>query len=164
VAAFCHALTNAATMSRVALNTSPSLPLGLYRTMANRPPVVGSLVLVCLPADVAQLARTRGYLTRGRCPAGVEPLGKQVAAMPGDTVAVTSAGVVVDGRLLARTIPLRADFRGRPMPQLAGYRTVLGPGDLWLVADGHPRSFDSRYFGPVSVASVVAVMRPVFTW
>jgi type IV secretory pathway protease TraF len=29
------------------------------------------------------------------------------------------------------------------------YCAVLRPGDVWLVGDGHPRSFDSPYFGPV---------------
>jgi conjugative transfer signal peptidase TraF len=165
VAALCHALATGAAMSSLAVNVSPSLPLGLYRIVASGPvPVLGSLVLVCLPANVANLANTRGYLTRGRCPTGVAPVGKRVAALAGDTVAVTSSGVLVDGRLLARTAPLKTDTRERPLPNLAGYRRILGRGEMWLVGDRHPRSFDSRYFGSVSVGSVIAVVHPLVTW
>ena len=114
--------------------------------------------------DVAQFARTGGYLTRGQCPAGVEPLGKLVAAAMGDTVEVTTADVVVDRQLLPRTTPLRTDSHGRPLPQLAGYRAVLGSGEVWLVAEGHGRSFDSRYFGPVLLSTVLTVVQPLYTW
>jgi type IV secretory pathway protease TraF len=35
-------------------------------------------------------------------------------------------------------------------------------GQLWLLSGHDPRSFDSRYFGPISVSSVQAVARPVW--
>jgi conjugative transfer signal peptidase TraF len=163
-AALTHAALTLTAAQLYSVNTSPSLPLGLYRVVPAVRPRVGDLVLVCLPPDVAALARARGYLTRGRCASGVEPLGKRIAAAAGDTVAVTSAGLVINGHSIRLTVPLRLDSRGRDLPQLVGYRRALGPGELWLVAAQHPRSFDSRYFGPVSIGSVIAVVQPVWTW
>jgi type IV secretory pathway protease TraF len=37
----------------------------------------------------------------------------------------------------------------------------LGPGQLWVEGEPHPRSYGSRYYGPVSVTSVVATAFPV---
>jgi conjugative transfer signal peptidase TraF len=163
-AALTHAALTLAALQLYSVNTSPSLPLGLYRVVPAARPRIGDLVLVCLPPDVAAPARARGYLTRGRCASGVEPLGKRIGAAAGDTVLVTSAGLVINGRSIPSTIPLRVDSHGRALPQLAGYRRGLRAGELWLVASGHPRSFDSRYFGPVSIHTVIAVMRPMWTW
>jgi type IV secretory pathway protease TraF len=72
--------------------------------------------------------------------------------------------LVINGRSIPSTVPLRVDSHGRALPQLAGYRRALRAGELWLVASGHPRSFDSRYFGPVSIGTVIAVVRPVWAW
>jgi type IV secretory pathway protease TraF len=63
-----------------------------------------------------------------------------------------------------KTVPLAVDSRGRPLPQFVGYSHVLAAGELWLVANGHPRSFDSRYFGPISVSDVIGSVLPVWTW
>jgi type IV secretory pathway protease TraF len=36
------------------------------------------------------------------------------------------------------------------------------PGQVWLLSGHDSRSFDSRYFGPVPVANVQGVARPVW--
>ena len=146
--------------SGVRVNVSPSLRLGVYR-IAHAPVVRGATVLLCLPAAIASIARERGYLWRGPCSGGVAPLGKMVAAMAGDTVDVTARGVLVNGRLLARSVPLLVDTRRRLLTPAFG-RLVLAQGELWVHGDADPRSFDSRYFGPVSTDDVRAVIVPVF--
>lgn len=163
-AALAHAVLSIAAEGLYPINTLPSIPIGLYRMVQGARPGRGDIVLVCLPRNVAVLARARGYLTQGRCPADIEPLGKQVAAGPSDTVQVTATGLVVNGRPVASTAPLRVDSRGRSLPQLTGVQWVLEPGQLWLVGTHNVRSFDSRYFGPVSTHDVIAVLRPVWTW
>jgi type IV secretory pathway protease TraF len=40
---------------------------------------------------------------------------------------------------------------------------VVQPGHVWLAGSGHDRSWDSRYFGPVPVAGVRGVARPILT-
>ena len=51
----------------VGLNLSASAPRGLYRMVASTP-IRDSLVVTCLPADVAAFGLVRGYLGAGTCP------------------------------------------------------------------------------------------------
>ena len=144
------------------LNFSSSLPPGLYRTTD---PALrrGSVVLLCVPEPWATLAQERGYLARGSCPAGTEPLGKRVAALPGDWAEVTEEGLRVNGKLLRETAPLRIDSRGRRMPALSPLRFSLRRREI-LVFTSHPRSFDSRYFGAIPREAVIATIEPVWIW
>jgi conjugative transfer signal peptidase TraF len=142
------------------LNTSPSLPLGLYRAVPG-PPRRGAIVVVCLPAPLGTFARTRGYLGRGPCPGDVERFGKIVAGVAGDHVYVDSNGVTINGALVPHSRALGRDTHGRLLPHAWGSKTIQ-PGELFLLATRHPRSFDSRYFGPVIVTGVVVIV-PVAT-
>jgi conjugative transfer signal peptidase TraF len=143
------------------LNTSASLPRGLYR-LARRPLTRGALVLLCPPPAAARLARARGYLPPGRCPGGVEPLGKMLLALPGDTVEITARGLAVDGRPVPASRPSPADSLGRPLLPAPAGRRLVRPAEVWVYAP-HPRSFDSRYFGPVSAQRLLGTLLPVWT-
>lgn len=135
------------------INLSPSLPMGIYRTV--RGPIArGSIVVVCLPESVALFARQRKYLTHGSCPGAVEPLGKTVAAVAGDTVSVTANGVAIDGRLIPESRPMPRDSHGRLLAPAPLASTVLRQGQLFLLSVRRPGSFDSRYFGVVPATGV----------
>jgi conjugative transfer signal peptidase TraF len=141
------------------LNLSPSLPIGVYRTVPLRP-VRGAIVVVCLPPGIGAFARARGYLGRGPCPGGVERLGKRVAAVAGDTVDVDATGVRVHHVAVANSRPRERDSRGRPLPRMRG-RFIVPSGAIFVLATEHPLSFDSRYFGVIPTAGAI-VVRPVF--
>ena len=143
-------------------NASPSLPTGLYWRV-DREIARGSIVAACLPTELADIGLQRGYLGRGRCEGEAQAVGKRVAAVGGDLVEVVEMGVVVNGELLSASRPLTRDSGRRPMPVLPRRRYRMGSGQLWLIGDD-PRSWDSRYFGPVSRSSVVAVVVPIWTW
>jgi conjugative transfer signal peptidase TraF len=143
------------------INFSRSLPRGLYRVVA-APPGRGDLVTACPPRAAADLARRRGYLAPGRCPGGVEPLGKRVLALTGDEVTITAHGLAIDGVAVPHSALCLIDTCGRPMPRVARLRQRLAPGEIWLYAP-HPRSFDSRYFGPVAETAVREHIVPVWT-
>ncbi|HXB23571.1 MAG TPA: conjugative transfer signal peptidase TraF [Gemmatimonadaceae bacterium] len=134
------------------INVTASLPIGVYR-VAPGPMRRGTLVLACAPVWATQLARERRYLWKGPCPGGTVYLGKQIAAVAGDTVDVDSGGIAVNGAHLANSRPLARDTRGRLLPVLRG-RWVLRPGEVWLWAGWNPLSFDGRYFGPSSTGAV----------
>lgn len=144
----------------VRFNLTASMPVGLYRLTRGRP-TRGSTVLVCLPAQVAAFAKGRGYLRSGSCPDGVEPVGKVVAAKLGDSIAVTEAGILVNGVLVAGTRPLLEDARGRSLPQLRRSPRIVTEDSVWLYSPYSARSFDSRYYGPVAAADIMAMVRPI---
>jgi conjugative transfer signal peptidase TraF len=86
-----------------------------------------------------------------------------MAARPGDTVQLTAGGMAVNGRLLANTAPLVTDTAGRPLQHWPFGKYVVAPGTVWLASSYSPRSFDSRYFGPVDASQVREQVRPLLT-
>lgn len=147
----------------VGWNLTNSEPPGLWRTAgAALPATLGEYVAACPPrSGVVALAARRGYIAPGDCPTGLTPLLKQVAAVAGDTVRVTDAGISVNGRPLPHTAPLASDSRGRPLPHVLPGTYLVEPGTVWLLSTYNARSFDSRYFGPVPVAALRARLRPI---
>ena len=156
------ALLGACALVGLRLNLSGSMPVGLYLVVPDAP-VRGSIVLACLPIDVAQLAMERGYIPRaGSCPGGAMPIGKPVLGVPGDTIVVTTTGLTVNGASVLKVERLSADRKKRLLPQLPTGQYVVGPNELWLVSEYSQLSFDSRYFGPVNAAEVRAQLRPLW--
>ena len=87
-----------------------------------------------------------------------------MAAKPGDEVVASSAGVTVNGKLLPRTAPLRRDSSGRSLAPWPFGRYTIAPGTLWVASSYHPRSYDSRYLGPIRESAVRARLRAVLAW
>lgn len=142
-------------------NHSASMPIGVWQVQ-HRPAGRGDVVLVC-PADTVlfRAARQAKYLLHGTCPGGFAPLLKPVAAVAGDQVRVTAEGASVNGRRVANTRLQRVDGAGRLLPRnQVGLHTVA-PGEVWLLSSYNAYSFDSRYFGPLPVASVRGVAHPI---
>ena len=139
-------------VSGIVINTTPSLPEGFYQKKG-RPVEKGCFVLFRLPT---QELSSRPYAR--------ENLIKQVAAVAGDRVTVSAGGVSVNGSLLPNSTPLPVDMDGQalPHPELTDY--TLKPDELLTMSTYNPRSFDSRYFGPVPRTSVIAVVAPALTW
>ncbi len=144
------------------LNLTPSEPLGLWRIDAiQRPAEIGDLIFVCVPATAAfEEARRRGYLRRGLCAGGVAPLIKTVAALPGQHVEITDH-VIIDGRPLPASTVRQTDGQGRALsPDPGG---VVPPRTVFLHSS-FASSYDSRYFGAVSVSGLLGLARPVLTF
>src|SRR5690349_2535022 len=78
------------------LNTTPSMPRGLY-FMTPGEPQRGATVLVCLPVSLAAWGVARGYIGYGDCDNGSEALLKTIAAVAGDVVTVRESGIAVNG-------------------------------------------------------------------
>jgi len=139
------------------MNTSVSLPVGIYMVSPK-----GNLVEFC-PGDQG-LSAGRHYRARGVCPDGAAPLLKPIAATPGDHIAVSSAGVAVNGSILPNTAPLSRDSEGPLLTHWPFGSYALRPGSLWVASSYSPRSYDSRYLGPVPEGSVRARLRPLMVW
>lgn len=138
---------------RLVYNASDSVPVGWYRISPADSLASGDLVLVRLPSEVRSLAAQRGYL-----PANV-PLLKTVAAKAPQRVCVQGSQVRIDGELVVRR--LRWDRQGRALPTWQACRHLVG-NELFLLSSSNPASFDSRYFGPVSVDAVIGRAQPLW--
>lgn len=135
---------------RLYVNTSASMPRGLYIKLEEEPRgdlVPGQLVLLRAPP--------RAH--RAGC-VGQEGawLIKQVAALPGERVCHQ------DG--VTRTPTAR--FESHPaliakMPAVQGCQ-VIPPAHVYLLTP-HPRSCDSRVFGPISEDAIAGRVAPLLT-
>jgi conjugative transfer signal peptidase TraF len=151
--------------------TDSAAPSGIYRVeglpsgQSLRDLRRAALVEVCLPIAIAQRGLEHGYLQPGGCPGGAEPVAKRVGALPGDIVVIRAGYVAVNGdqlSALSETLPI--DSRGRALDHVKwGSHRVL-PNTVWLFGFNNPRSWDSRYFGPVLQSDVRGVLTPVVTW
>ena len=143
--------------SGVRFNITGSIPIGVYRVLDPTLPVRrGDVVLACLPESVARLAHDRGYVPRGgSCPQALVPVGKMVMALERDTVAVSSDGLRVNGRLVQNSRALMRDVDGRELRSIPSGEYLVSAGEAWLIG-ASPRSFDCRYFGPVPIKNVIA--------
>ena len=143
---------------RLIVNRTHSLPVGLYY-WSDMPIKKGSIVLFKPDRSIApeQVGFDRGYEAREL------PLLKRVVALEGDVVSVSSSGVSVNGELLANSAPLSRDEAGRPMAMAQLDQFRLGTDQAFLMGVT-PTSWDSRYFGPVSLSRCSGSFVPVLTW
>ena len=144
--------------TRIVYNPSDSVARGWYHITPDVGPDslhVGSVVLAWLPADVAAFAAQRGYL-----PDGV-PILKRIGAVAPQSACVRGQVVRIDGAVVA-TARLHD---GAHRPLLAWMPCgPLAEGELFLLSDTNPASFDSRYFGPIDASAVLGIATPLWTW
>lgn len=146
------------------INTTQSIPVGLYWT-SGQPVAKGAYVLFCPPeANVFAIAKARGYIGAGYCPGGYGFMMKRVVAVKGDTVSIADDGVRVNDVLLPLSVPLRMDKAGRVLVRFGSNRFCLDRSNVLLMSDVTGASFDSRYFGPIDRSQIKTVITPVITW
>ena len=141
--------------SNIIYNPSRSAPLGWYVV---KPPAElhrGDFVLVKLPPAIARLADERQYLPK------TVPLLKNVGAVVGDRVCEQQGLVRINGVPIARA--LTRDRAGRALVAWNDCRQLF-TDELFLLGTTSPASFDSRYYGPIRLESVIGIAIPVWTW
>ena len=114
-----------------------------------------SIVLARLPIDTRAFADQRGYLP------GETPILKRVGAVAPQSVCVQGTIVRID-RVAVATLRMH-DGQGRPLQSWSQCRPLVA-GEVFLLSDTNPASFDSRYFGPLTMSSVVGIAQPLWTW
>jgi conjugative transfer signal peptidase TraF len=146
-------------LAGIRINTTPSLPVGIYiRTGPESP-----LVEFCPSGESAAIAARRGYRTPGYCPDEASALLKPIVANSGDVVELTAQGMSVNNHPIRNTAPLAVDTDHRPLDHFPFGRYVVGDEEVWVASSYNKRSFDSRYYGPVSKRAIVAHLRPLLT-
>ena len=142
-------------------NMTSSHPRGVYRLVSGAPER-GDYVAFCLASGhpMSDLAVRRGYLARGSCHSGSRPLLKRLVGLPGDYVAMTASGLVLNGASLPGTARPETDSQGRELPPSILTSGLIPSGLALVLSQGHPGSFDSRHFGLIPLASLRKV-KPV---
>jgi conjugative transfer signal peptidase TraF len=143
--------------------TDSAAPAGVYR-MIDSPPARGLLVESCLPVAIARQGLARGYLQKGDCPAGAEPVAKVVGAIGGDAVDVEPGWVAVNGVKFSNSQMAARDSASRPLAHVSMGARRVGESEIWLFGFNNARSWDARYFGPVPSANLRGVLKPVVRW
>lgn len=135
-------------------NASASVPTGLYAVEPIDIVGVPDLVVVVPPESLAVYLAERGYLPRGL------PLLKRVFARGGDTVCRDGSAIVAfDTRY---EIIRELDSSGRRLPVWRGCRT-LAADEVFLMNWDASDSFDSRYFGPLPLSTIIGRAVPLWT-
>jgi conjugative transfer signal peptidase TraF len=140
--------------SHLIWNRTPSMPLGVYARTPSVRVDEGVLVALRVPASVRPLVHERRYLPDGSL------LIKPVAAVAGDHVCVHRGMLYINGEPFGAV--LTRDTEDRELPEYRGCG-VLPEGQVFL-ASHHPRSFDSRSFGPVDVHALQGTVIPLWTY
>jgi type IV secretory pathway protease TraF len=135
----------------VLYNGSPSVPVGFYvRTFGA--PRLGDFVTVRAAAVAPVYAGLRGFADDS------DRFIKRIAAGEGARVCADGARVTIGREAVRRLV---RDSAERRLPAWTGCRT-LRTGEVFLLGDTDD-SFDSRYFGAVSLELIDGVWRPIFS-
>jgi conjugative transfer signal peptidase TraF len=140
---------------KIIYNPSSSAPRGWYVVQSPAELSRGDFALVKLPAPIARFADQRGYLPM------TVPLLKRVGAVAGDQVCEWRGLVHINGIPTAQS--LEQDGAGRLLATWSDCRR-LKVVELFLLGTSSAASFDSRYYGPVTVKAVIGVAVPLWTW
>jgi conjugative transfer signal peptidase TraF len=143
------------------INWSPSVPIGVYWLTTN--PHAPYLTF-CMSRELLAEAESHGYESlSGHCPNGKAWILKPNLEHAQE-VTFSQRGFVIDHRLFPNTAPLEKDRRGRTLPHYP-FGTYRASGkEVWVVSRYNQRSYDSRYFGPVSRSSIVSYARPLLVF
>jgi type IV secretory pathway protease TraF len=136
-----------------AINTTPSVPIGLYVREPCPPSLLNTIVRVKAPEPFHSLAVSRGYF------ADTSRLLKPVVAENSGFFCVSKGQISLNGQPIIKANLF--DYRQRPVPLRDGCEQV-GDNNIILLVKHLPNSFDSRVFGPLRRSSVEACFRPLW--
>ena len=160
IIAYCTLILLIGSMhSRLHLNLSASAPIGLWTEKPINPATIkrGTLISFCPPdSPIVRRVIELKTLVEGDClNTNLAPFLKPVAAVSGDIVRLQEGMPArINGSPLLNTIS-RESFPAWPDGE---YK--VKPGEVWVFSSYSDRSFDSRYFGPVSVDQIKGEAAP----
>jgi conjugative transfer signal peptidase TraF len=125
-----------------------SLPFGIYVKIKGAPQK-DYYAASCLTQEIAQYGIARRYLAQGNCDTGTVLVLKMIKGLPGDRYVVRNGFIEINGNSYCI---MGKDSSGRALKEFYQQKEgVLGKGKYLLLSDFVNNSWDSRYWGPVSV-------------
>jgi conjugative transfer signal peptidase TraF len=125
-----------------------SLPYGIYMKIKGIPQR-GDYVASCLTQEIAQYGIDRRYLAKGNCDTGTVRVLKMIKGLPGDHFVVKNGFLSLNGDSY---LIMDKDSSGRTLKVF--YKPnegVIDQGKYILLSDFSKNSWDSRYWGPVTI-------------
>lgn len=153
----------------VIYNGTPSIKVGFYLLKSGEVPTLGQLAAFRPPTDRDSYHPTTQALLARHSLKLIKPVG----ALPGE--AIVSDGYSVWRCTDATALPgegceklgdgVGQDSKGRELPLWTQGSYTLGAAEWYMGSSAaNPKSFDSRYFGPVPESHIEGVARPLLTW
>ena len=140
---------------QLVINTSPSVAPGIYLRIDEQPRI-GSIIDFRIPPLASAYVHERtGHFGQHWY------ILKPIAASPGDRINTLGRWLYVNGRKIA---PIYThDEKDRLLPHWRA-DCVLGPHEYFVYSNRIWNSFDSRYYGPISLSQIAGVRVPLLTW
>lgn len=142
------------------INITDSLPPGLYGLSSKKTLMRDNLVIFCpnISNQTVQYLGVGDPATRflRRCDQNVISFTKPISAIAGDTVVVTDKSIFINGRHFVDFLP------NKKLPHVAAGTYKVKPGTVWVISKYNTLSFDSRYFGAISVDQIIGNARPLW--
>ena len=129
-----------------------SLPYGVYMKVKGVPQR-GEYASTCLTSEIAQYGINRGYLAEGKCDTGTVPVLKIIKGLPGDHFVIKEGFLRINGY----SYPIIGeDSSGRVLNIFYRQKDgILDKEKYLLLSNFVKNSWDSRYWGPVSIQSLL---------
>lgn len=135
-------------ISGIRINTSSSLPLGVWRVQK---------------IDASELRIGDSVaINRAAVPNARTHLMKDVGALPGDVMTREGNIVCRNGQPLPQSTIQDAKWHGEKIDCIE-YPVVVPEGHIWL-SSRHERGYDSRYFGAVPAQAVIGKAVLLWAW
>lgn len=143
----------------LALNTTASIPRGLYLAKDYKGGRLERGQEACFEYRAPAWAAERNYFAQGR------RLCKYIAGLPGDRLESSNGTLTVypaDGSSEVAARYAQADSAGRPLPQGSLADGEVPAGKVLMLAPAKPNSLDSRYLGLVNTQALTHTLTPIF--
>lgn len=119
----------------------------------------GDLRVICLKnKEYTNKMVQLGLPTRGSCPDGSFSILKEIVAIPGDHIKITSDGTYINNYLLANSKAMVSVQGIKLFPQTINTTIILTKNSYWVYGNG-AHSFDSRYFGAITSNEIFEKVR-----
>ena len=143
------------------INITSSMKNGLYIKQSSAIKH-GDIVSFCLSSHAQHIGLSQHYLQRGSGCDGSNPLIKQVIAIPGDDVVLAENYIAVNYIKHFYKTYHEDSFNSPLMTYPRGiYKNTQG---YWLIGVNDSKSWDSRYWGPISEKQIRHKLKPIVTW
>jgi len=146
------------------LNNTSSYPIGIYKITQQKVYTKGDFISFCAPQNntIKKLVEYGFAASNATCKNGTPVLLKKIVALEDDKVTIINNHVYINTILQSKS---KIFFVGRGGNYLERQDSqIIRKGNFWAMSDYNERSYDSRYYGQVSLDNIKGTAMPVLTW